>query len=468
MAISQRNGVHPFDDALADVWLLGWIMPSLQVLQRNIRRIAPVALAYGVYVWLLPHLLLSGGSVGLGARIVDSIQVSAVLTAFMAFGYIGLVRGEGEPHGLAYVAPTRSIAERLALIALFWLVFGVVLGWLVEGLLGALMKSPSFLETAMWLFSKLNWWSIPFVLWLFSPIGFWLATVSALTQIRAIRGEEPVNEIVVDSFRRVFAEPLRIAVPAYLLVAAGIFALYIFAEMIFNGLAALLLRAGWAAVIGMVAVSMALALPFWFVIERVYAPELGLEDDVQIGLEDAGEQLPAVISEASLADQLGVLRAEQDAPAVARQVANWVRAHHGNFTELQALFQQLGQPELLARELSVVAIEWLTGKKSGDLPWLVEQGLAMNPAFMMDAPDHVLQLSKKLTAADRADLASRLLLSMLKLQRGHADHLAAGLQLARVLATHSNNAEGARKLLGQLAKLYPDEPQIAQMVKLLG
>ena len=57
---------------------------------------------------------------------------------------------------------------------------------------------------------------------------------------------------------------------------------------------------------------------------------------------------------------------------------------------------------------------------------------------------------------------------MLKLQRAHADHLAAGLQLARVLATHSNNVEGARKLLGQLSKLYPNESQIAQMEKVLG
>lgn len=468
MAISQRNGVHPFDDALADVWLLGWILPSLQVLQRNIRRIAPLALACGVYVWLLPHLLLSGGGSGVGARIFDSVQLSVVLTAFMAFGYIGLVRGEGAAHGLAHVAPTRGVVERLALITLFWLVFGGVASWLVEGVLGVLMKSPSFLETGMWLFAKLNWWSIPFVLWLFSPIGFWLATVSALTQIRAIRGEEPVNEIVVDSFRRVFAEPLRIAVPAYILVAGGIFALYIFAELIFSGLASVLLRAGWAAVIGMVALSMALALPFWFVIERVYAPELGLEDDVQIGIEDAGEPLPAVASAVSLSDQLGVLQAQQGVEAAARHVANWVRAHQGNFAELQALFQQLGQPELLARELSAVAVEWMSGRKSGDLPWLVEQGLTLTPAFMMDAPGHVLPLSKKLTAADRADLASRLLLSMLKMQRTHADHLAAGLQLARVLATHSNNVEGARKLLGQLEKLYPNEPQIAQMQKQLG
>ena len=466
--MSQRNGVHPFDDTLADAWLLSWILPSLQVLRRNILRIAPVALAYGVYAWLLPHLLLSGGSGGLGSRIVDSVQISVVLAAVMAFGYISLVRSEGEPYGLAQVPATAGIVERLALITLFWLIFSVVLGWVVKGLLGALMKSPSFLEMGMWLFSKLNWWSIPFVLWLFSPIGFWLATVSALTQIRAIRGEEPVNEIVVDSFRRVFAQPLRIAVPAYILVASGILLLYVFAELIFNGLAAYVMRSGSAAVIGMVAVGIALALPFWFVIERVYAPELGLEDDVEIGLEDAGEPLPAIGIEVSLSDQLAALQAEQGVQAAARQLANWVRAHHGNFAELQGLFQRLSQPELLSRELSVVAIEWMSGKKSGDLPWLVEQGLAMNPAFMMDAPDHVLSLSKKLTAADRADLASRLLLSMLKLQRAHADHLAAGLQLARVLSTHSNNVEGARKLLGQLSKLYPNESQIAQMEKVLG
>lgn len=466
MSDSQRNGVHPFDDALADRWLLSWILPSLEVLKRNLARIAPVALGYGAYVWLLPHLLLAGG--GNLAQIINGVQMAAVLAAFMGFGYATLVRGEGMPHGLAQVAPTPGIVQRLALLTLFWLIFWVVLGWILKGLFAALMKSPSAIELGMWLFAKLQWWSIPFLLWLFAPIGFWLATVSALTQIRAIRGEEAVNDIVVDSFRRVFAEPLRIAIPAYILTAVGIIVMYVFAELIFSGFAQLIMRTGWGLSIALAAVSMALALSFWFVIERVYAPELGLEDDVQIGMEDAGEDLSALVAELPLSEQLTQLVGQQGAEAAVRQVANWVRTRQAGLPELSALIQQCGHAELVARELSAVATEWTHSSKTSDLGWLVEQGLTLNPAFMMDVPGQVLALARKLTMLNRSDLATRLLLNMLKQHRAHPDHLPAGLQLARVLATHSNNVDGARKLLGQLAKIYPDEAQVSQVLKQLG
>jgi hypothetical protein len=469
MSVSQRSGVHPFDASLEQQWLLAWIVPSLQVLQRNIRVIAPVALGFGVYVWLLPKLMLAGVDGGSALRLIDSLQVAAVVAAFMGFGYARLARSEGAPWGLAQVAPTAGIAQRLLAITAFWLVASALVGWLLQGVLGGLVKSPSFIEFGMWLFGKLGWWSIPFVLWLFSPIGFWLTTVSALTQIRAIRGEEAVNEIVVDSFRRVFAEPLRIAVPAYILTAGAIFVLYVFAELILEGLVGAVLRLGSGAMIVFAAIGMALALPFWFVIERVYAPELGLEDDVEIGQEDVGEALPELIVEAvSLPEQLRRLLAEQDASTATRQVVDWVRGRKAGLSELQALMQQLGQPELLARELSPLAIEWGAASKPGELPWLVEQGMTLSPTFMMDAPGHVLALSKKLTMAERADLASRLLLNMLKHHRGHADHLPAGLQLARLLATHSNNVDGARKLLGQLARIYPEAAEVGQLLKQFG
>jgi hypothetical protein len=469
MSLSQRSGVHPFDASLDQQWLLAWIVPSLQVLKRNVLVMAPVALGFGVYAWLLPKLLLTGIDSGSFSRIFDSLQVTTVVAAFMGVGYALLARSEGAPWGLGQLPPTAGIAQRLAVITLFWLIASALFGWLLQGVLGGLVKSPSFIEFGMWLFGKLGWWSIPFVLWLFSPIGFWLATVSALTQIRAVRGEEPVNEIVVDSFRRVFADPLRIAVPAYILTAAAIFVLYVFAELILEGLVGALVRLGSGAMIVFAAIGMALALPFWFVIERVYAPELGLEDDVEIGLDDAGETLPEpVVERVSLPEQLRRLLAEQGAPTATRQVADWVRARKGSPAELQALMQQLGQPELLARELSPLVVEWSPSSKPGELPWLVEQGMSLSPAFMMDAPGHVLALSKKLTMSERADLASRLLMSMLKQHRGHADHLPAGLQLARLLATHSNNVDGARKLLAQLARIYPEAAEVGQMLKQFG
>ncbi|MBK8069913.1 MAG: tetratricopeptide repeat protein [Rhodanobacteraceae bacterium] len=467
--LAARTGEHPFDTALAGTWLWHWILPSWQVLARHWMRILPVALGYGVFIWLWPDLMASGiGRAGAWRQIVDSVIGSAVTAALCAAGYIALVRAEGQPWGLARVTPAQGIAERLALVMGFWLLFGLVLAWILRAMLMALAKSPSFIEFGMWLFGTFGWWTVPLVLWLFSPIGFWLATLSAVTQIRAIRGEEPIGDILVDSFQRVNRDLLAIAIPAWALSAVAIGVLWMGAEVIANGLAGLVVRAGWGIVIVFGAITMLLLLPFWFVIERVYLPELGVEEDLESSLEQAAEAAPASAPAVSLAEQLARVHAEEGAEIAARRLANWVRSRLRSQAELAALMQQLGQPEALARELAPLAVEWASASKPGELPWLVDQGMALQPQFLMDLPDRVLAVAKKLTFAERSDLASRLLLAFLKQHRTHPEHLAAGLQLARVLATHSNNLEGARKLLAQMAQIYPDDPQPAQLLKQLG
>lgn len=467
--LAARTGEHPFDTALAGTWLWHWILPSWQVLARHWMRILPVALGYGVFIWLWPDLMASGiGRAGAWRQIVDSVIGSAVTAALCAAGYIALVRAEGQPWGLARVAPAQGIAERLALVMGFWLLFGLVLAWILRAMLMALAKSPSFIEFGMWLLGTFGWWTVPLVLSLFSPIGFWLATLSAVTQIRAIRGEEPIGDILVDSFQRVNRDLLAIAIPAWALSAVAIGVLWIGAEVIANGLAGLVVRAGWGIVIVFGAITMLLLLPFWFVIERVYLPELGVEEDLESSLEQAAEAAPASAPAVSLAEQLARVHAEEGAEIAARRLANWVRSRLRSQAELAALMQQLGQPEALARELAPLAVEWASTSRPGELSWLVDQGMALQPQFLMDLPDRVLAVAKKLTFAERSDLASRLLLAFLKQHRTHPEHLAAGLQLARVLATHSNNLEGARKLLAQMAQIYPDDPQPAQLLKQLG
>ena len=466
---AARTGEHPFDTALAGTWLWHWILPSWQVLARHWTRILPVALGYGLFIWLWPELMLTGiGRDGAWRQIVDSVVGSAVTAALCAWGYAALVRAEGEPWGLAMVAPAKGIAERLALIMGFWLLFGLVLAWVLRAVLMALAKSPGFIEFGMWLFGTFGWWTIPLVLWLFSPIGYWLATLSAVTQIRAIRGEEPIGEILIDSFQRVNRDLLAIAVPAWALTAAAILLLWVGAEVIANGLAGLVVRAGWGIVIGFGAVTMLLLLPFWFVIERVYLPEFGIEDDLEPAAEPESGTAPAGLPAASLAEQLSKVQAEEGAEVAARRVVNWIRSRLRPQPELAALMRQLGQPEYLARELSLLAVDWASTSRPGELPWLVEQGMALQPQFLMDLPDRVLVVAKKLTLAERSDLASRLLLTFLKQHRAHPEHLAAGLQLARVLATHANNPDGARKLLAQMAQLYPADPQPGLLIKQLG
>lgn len=462
---ATRSGTHPFDEALADTWLWQWILPSLQLLGRRWKQVLPVALAFGAYVWLLPHLLLSNPlQPSRVLELFDSLQTAFVGCAFVAVGYALLARAEGAAHGLGHLPERAGIARRLALVTLFWLGFGWLAGLLLRGLVALLAKSPSFLEFGMWCFAKLGWWAIPWGLWLFAPLFAWMATVSALTQVRAIRAEEALATIIGDSFRRVFADLLRLAIPAWAIGAALIGLLWIGAELLAKLLFDLYRALGSLSMVAMAAALFAWVPPFWFVLERVYLPELGVEDDVDVV--DGSAEPPA--PQAGLEEQLDAVKAEEGSAAAARRLANWVRGRLRPHAELAALMRRVGEPATVARELSAVAVEWVQVSKPGELPWLVGEGMTLHPAFLMDLPDQVMAVAKKLTIAERADLATRLLLTFLKQHQKHPAHLQVGLQLARLLATHQNNLAGARKLLGQLVEMYPDDPQPAQLLKQLG
>lgn len=464
---SARSGAHPFDESLADAWAWRWILPSWQLCVQHWRSIVPVALAYGVAVWLLPKLQLSGPGKDEFWRLgIDVLLATAVSATLMAIGYVQLARAEGGPYFVGQVQPGADIARRMAQLSAFWIGFALLVGFLIRLLVTVAFKTELAIRLTLWLFGKLGWWSIPFMTWLIAPIGIALGVWAALTHVRAIRGDEPIAALVVDSARRVGTGVLRILIPAWVIGALLILLTWVAAKPISAVFLKLAIQAPALTVIVGAAIGMAQALALWFVIERVYAPELGAEPV------DEEEALPAALATESerqpLAQQLAELQQAEGPAVAARRLVNWIRARQRPPAELAALFASVGDREALVREMGTLAVEWSATSRPGELPWLVDQGLTLSPQFMQDQPDRVLALAKKLTSAERADLATRLLLGFLKQHRAHPDHLAAGLQLARVLATHAGNPDGARKLLAQLAQIYPSDPQAGMLLKQLG
>lgn len=460
-----RTGEHPLDAELGDSWMLSWLIPAFQVLTRNWKALLPWALAFGAYLWLLPHLLLAGGSGGSDfEQFFDRLQTTAVTVALMAFGYAALARSEGSDYGLGGVLPLPLAAQRLTLVTLVWIVGSGLVGWLLAKALVALAQTGFAIQMAMKLFELMGWWSVPFVLWLLSPIASFSGTVHALTQVRAIRGEEPILELVWSSVVIVFTQPMRLLIPTYVVFGMLILVGYGSLELLADGMVTLMRGLGWGSIIVFGAVIVTLSLPFWFVIERAYVPFMGIEDDVDST--PMAEVAPAPAEDPAV--ELARLQTEQGADAAARRLANWVRARQQPQPELVRLAGLLSDKAAWSRELGAVAAEWQDNGRPGELAFAVATGLAADGAFLMDRPASVLAISKRLTVQERVDLATRLLINFLKHHRAHADHLPSGLQLARVLAMHSGNADGARKLLGQLQQLYPNDPQAQQLSKQLG
>ena len=81
----------------------------------------------------------------------------------------------------------------------------------------------------------------------------------------------------------------------------------------------------------------------------------------------------------------------------------------------------------------------------------------------MDRPDAALAIAQQLAAADQPQLAGHLLLAFVNRHRDHASHRDAGLRLARLLAFHLDNVDGARQLLDRLGLAYPDDVDLARL-----
>jgi hypothetical protein len=471
MERGDRGGQHPFDDELAQAGMLGWIVPSLHVMARNAIRLAPFALAFGLFAWLSPHIKLHPGLVGgQFGQFLDATVMLAVGTAIAAFGYAVLAHSEGAPWGLGRIAPLPAAAARLAALALFWSALGWLLGRFVDGV----TDSPVLTRLLFELFRLLGIWALYLVIWLLSPLAVMYASVQVLTQVRAIRAEEPLPELVADSFRAVFGQAGRFLVPAWIIVGVLILLMHAVFKLWGGNLLLLALRVDPVAIAIVAATALMLTLPWWFVLERALRPELGLEDAASIAplapSAPGGTQRAVPVAALSAEDWASEIAAieQADGPVLAsRRLVDAVRARSLPADGFAIALAGLRNTAALPRELGGLAVDWLAAGRTGDLAWLVEQGLALDRDFLMDRPDQVLAIAKRLTQNEQPIPASRLLLQFLGRHQAHPDHVEAALQMARLLAYYRNNPDAARRLLTQQQAVHPDDPRIPALLRQL-
>lgn len=467
MERGDRGGEHPFDDELAQANLLGWIVPSLHVLARNAIQLAPFALAFGLFAWLSPHLKLHPWLIsGAFGEFLDATVMLAVGTAIAGFGYAVLAHNEGAPWGLGRIAPLPAAAARLAALALFW----GVLGWLIARFVDGVTDSPGLARLMFQLFQLLGIWALYLVVWLLSPLLVMYASVQVLSQVRAIRAEEPLPGLVADSFRAVFGQSGRFLVPTWIIAGVLILLMHGAIQLWGGNLLLLALRLNHVAIGFIAAALLLLTLPWWFVLERALRPELGLEGEASLApLPTGGTQrpVPVVLSPDDWASEVAAIE-EADGPVLAsRRLVDAVRARSLPADGFATALAGLRNTAALPRELGALAVDWQATGRGGELGWLLEQGLALHRDFLMDRPDHVLAIAKRLTQQERPLPASKLLLQFLGRHQAHPDHVEAALQMARLLAYYRNNPDAARRLLTQQQAVHPDDPRIPALLRQL-
>ncbi|MFO1249730.1 MAG: hypothetical protein U1E77_00955, partial [Inhella sp.] len=356
---------HPLDQELEDSGMLSWILPSLSLLLSHLRTLLPYALGFGAYLWILPHILWSSSSSSQLADIFDQLQMTLVSVTLLALAYIALARAEGSDYGLGAIPPLRGIAIRLGLVTLIWAVTFAVVGWLLGKVFAALATTPMFLSLAVKLFGLMGWWSIPFVIWVISPIGALFGTAHALSQIRAIRAEEGVIDLVLDSLRTVFTQPRRIILPCYII--AGVLLLVGFGafQLLAKAIAPLIQQLGTASLFVLGVGIVAATVPYWFVLERAWLPQLGIEDEDAAEAESAAPAPPPV----DPAQELAQVQTEQGPEAAARRLVNGIRQRRVQAGEFARLAAIISEPARVAQELSALAAEWQDNPRPGELAW---------------------------------------------------------------------------------------------------
>lgn len=147
----------------------------------------------------------------------------------------------------------------------------------------------------------------------------------------------------------------------------------------------------------------------------------------------------------------------------ARDLVEQLRQRRLGREEFLAGLEALPLDAALLPELAALASQWQSSGRSDDLAWLVRVGLKRDRGFLMDRPDAALAIAQQLAAADQPQLAGHLLLAFVNRHRDHASHRDAGLRLARLLAFHLDNVDGARQLLDRLGLAYPDDVDLARL-----
>jgi hypothetical protein len=440
---STRYG-HPLDTALADRNMLSWFGPMFELLGRHWL----VALAAGLVTLMLqwvmsklpwPNPILAPWYVTAFRALLGS-SLAAVITVV---AYRAIAHREGTRYRVGDVNSPLDAAVRAVQITVVWVIAGLLvelaLYLIVRLIISAATSGGPPSQTTIYLAIYFTIYGLPIAIFLLSPIWVLIGVSSSLSQAHAARSLEGGLAAVLNSLRLAFGAKWRVVWPAYLFGA--IIALVIFLEIKFKFLPAGLFSP-WV-LNTLIVVFVAAGIAMTFVIERVYAPELGLEV-----VPDSG---PAPASPPPVAPTPGAPTpvATAPAPGPAAASAAPAAAPAGDGPAIATLIEQE-----------------LHDNRSSELASLTEQGLAADPRVFAAHPDNTIALAKRLVQAQRPDLALRILQPYVKEQSAHRLHLTGTLLAAELLSREPGQLQATARFLERVKALYPNEPMVDRLIRL--
>lgn len=438
---SARYG-HPLDTALAERNMLSWFGPMFQLLATHWL----VALVAGVVTLMLQWVIskLPWPDIFLMPWWLSALRIlltSVLVTNVAVLAYRAIAHREGLRYRVGEVNSPLDAAIRATQVTVVWLVAGLlvelVLYALVRLTVAMLGSSGPPSSATVYTIIIVTMYGLPLVIFLLSPIWMMLAVASALSQAHAARSLEGGLTAVLNSLSLVFGAKRRVLWPAYLFGAIA--ALVIFLEIKFKFLPYELFSPWF--VNTLIVVFVAAGVVMTFVIERVYAPDLGLEvvPDTASAPASAPPSAPAP----------GAPTAVASAPAAAAAV----------------LPAATPPPAADGPAIANLIDDELRDNRADELATFTEHGLAADPRFFVGHPDNTIALAKRLVQAQRTDLALRILQPYVKEQSAHRLHLTGTLLAAELLSRDPGQLQAAAKFLEKVKALYPNEPIVDRLIR---
>lgn len=332
----------------------------------------------------------------------------------------------------------------------------------LQQVLIALFKMmPFMLWPVFWLLLKFGLFGLYLLILAFSPL-FWLTYIfSWLLFIGAVRGNEPLPELFVQSARAVFLQPARFLMSSLIVTGSLIVVSHLLGKLLFGLFREVFLRAPTFIVALLVSLTMFFIVPFMFVIERALRPQLGVEPD----LDPVEEEPGFVVPQGGESWREHVARqVESEGPdAAARALVQALRDRMLDRLAFQTALAALPPKAPVMAEMSKLATEWSRTGTVPDLTWLVHLGLQRDKAFLAADADTALSVAQRLAGEDQNVLAAHLLLGVFNRQHGQQAQREAGLRLARLMAFRMDNADGARRLLERIRQLFPGDREVDRL-----
>jgi hypothetical protein len=435
---------HELDARLANKTLFAWFRPTLEIAIRQLQ----VTLGAG-FVLTITQILLARlpwpYSLPWWVVVLRVALESLVLSLVFVAGYRLLAERESRGTALEVNAwqPTMICAAQ---VSATW----TVIGWVVAGALLVVGKAissaaPSLGSAGILVVLVYGSIALAILMFLLAPIWATLGAASALSTVHAVRSLDNGLGAVLSSLRIAFEQKWRVFWPSYViaLLLIGAYALSWYSTWVVVVILGPILRY-------VPIVLWALALALTFVIERAYAPDLGLAV-----LGDGPDESPAAPAPAP-ANGPATATSGAAPPAPDGVAAAPVAA--------AAKAASTTKPATTAADAAALIDQDLRANRADRLVGLAESGLAADARFFVGHTDQTTGLAKKL-AQTRPDLALRVLQPYLKEQRGHRFHLTGALLVANILLRDPRRLADAAKFLAQVKTMYPDEPMVDQLIK---